>query len=316
MSIVERAIRKLQQSHEVATAARATGDTSSSATAEAAPVGERGESARGLAAPLVKPARSVSIDVGLLRQRRLLPPPDEERELAAQYRHIKRPLIAKGIGRGRQRVDRGNSIMITSALPAEGKSFTSMNLALSMALEQDLRVLLVDADVARPRLSREFGIERDRGLIDALRDDTLDVESLVIGTDIPTLTLLPAGSRTEIATELLAGPRMEEIVRRLCEADRNRIVLFDSPPILPTTEARVLAHAVGQVVVVVRASKTPQQAVMEALHLMDDRADINLVLTHAERTGAGSYYYGHYSYGDYGDEGPRGSAHDEAGGQP
>jgi Mrp family chromosome partitioning ATPase len=190
--------------------------------------------------------------------------------------------------------------MVTSALPGEGKTFTTMNLALSMALEQELRVLLVDADVARPRLSHEIGIDRDPGLLDALRDDAIDVESLVIGTDIPTLTLLSAGSRSETATELLAGPRMAEIVQRLCEGDRNRIVLFDSPPILPTTEARVLAQAVGQVVLAVRASRTPQQAVFEALHLMGERTEVSLILTHAERSGAGSYYYGNYAYGDYG----------------
>lgn len=299
MSIVERAIRKLQQSHEAtAAAARPARQVAAEALARPLP-----DSRAAVDAPPAEPivrSRTIHVDVALLRRQRLIPPPEEEREIAAQYRHIKRPLITKGIGRGGERVPRGNSIMITSALPSEGKTFTTVNLALSMALEQELRVLLVDADVARPRLSRELGIDSAPGLLDALRDDAVDVESLVIGTDIPTLTVLSAGSRSDTATELLAGPRMAEIVQRLCECDGNRIVLFDSPPILPTTEARVLAQAVGQVVLAVRASRTPQQAVFEALHLMGERTEVSLMLTHAERSGAGSYYYGHYAYGDYG----------------
>ena len=299
MSIVERAIRKLQQSHEATVAA-----TRPARQAGAAPLATPANTGADAAvteppAQPATPSRTIHVDVALLRRQRLIPPPEEERDMAAQYRHIKRPLISKGIGRGRERVPRGNSIMITSALPGEGKTFTTVNLALSMALEQELRVLLVDADVARPRLSHELGIDRDPGLLDALRDDAIDVESLVIGTDIPTLTLLSAGGRSDTATELLAGPRMAEIVQRLCDGDRNRIVLFDSPPMLPTTEARVLAQAVGQVILAVRASRTPQQAVFEALHLMGERTEISLILTHAERSGAGSYYYGRYAYGDY-----------------
>lgn len=301
MSIVERAIRKLQQAHESGGPARPARVTLPRQDGAAVDLNLEPLAAGKIGEP-IPPARSIHVDVALMRRQRLLPPPEQERELAAQYRHIKRPLISKGIGRGAERVPRGNAIMLTSALPGEGKSFTAVNLALSMALEQELRVLLVDADVARPRLSHEFGIDKDSGLIDALRDDDVDVGSLVIGTDIPTLTLLPAGSQSETATELLAGPRMAEIVRFLCERDPNRIVLFDSPPILPTTEARVLAQAVGQVVVVVRASKTPQQAVLEALHLMGERTEVSLVLTQSERSGAGSYYYGHYSYGNYGSD--------------
>ena len=301
MSIVERAIRKLQQVHESGGAARPARVTLPRQDGAALDLEPEPPAAGTIGEPIT-PARSIHVDVALMRRQRLLPPPEQERELAAQYRQIKRPLISRGIGRGAERVPRGNAIMLTSALPGEGKTFTAVNLALSMALEQELRVLLVDADVARPRLSHELGIDQDAGLIDALREDATDVESLVIGTDIPTLTLLPAGSVTETATELLAGPRMAEIVRQLCQRDPNRIVLFDSPPILPTTEARVLAQAVGQVVVVVRASKTPREAVLEALHLIGERTEVSLVLTQAERSGAGSYYYGHYTYGKYGVE--------------
>jgi protein-tyrosine kinase len=298
MSIVERAIKKLQQAQE-ASAVPPPVPRPATATAAADYDLDR-ESSQRSGAGWVSPRQTVRIDIQSLRRQRLLPPPEQERELAAQYRHIKRPLIAKGTGRGISRVPRGNAIMLTSALPGEGKSFTAINLALSMALEQELRVLLVDADVARPRLSRELGIDKHPGFIDALRDGSTDIESLVVDTDIPTLSVLSSGSRSDTATELMAGPRMTEIVRLLCERDPDRVVLFDSPPILPTTEARILAQAVGQVVVMVRASRTPQEALFEALHLIGQRDEVSLMLTHAERSGAGAYYYGNYTYSDYG----------------
>jgi receptor protein-tyrosine kinase len=296
MSIVERAIKKLQQSYSAPVAAvppsiARSGDASAESLAPSAPVADMGPPVR----------RSIKLELGSLRARRLLPPVDEEREVAAQYRHIKRPLIARGLGRGEERVPNGNAVMLTSALPGEGKSFTSLNLALSMALERQLSVLLVDADVARPRISREFGLEEDPGLLDVLESDDLDPETLLIGTDLPTLRILPAGRPSSTATELLAGPRMQQILRELCERDPDRMIVFDSPPVLPTTESRALAQYMGQIVFVVHASRTPQQAVLEALHLMGERDNISLVLTHARDASAGSYYYSHYGYGSYGD---------------
>jgi len=296
MSIVERAIRKLQQNYQP--------------PAPRAVVPPPGlEAVDPLTAPLtvtLEPThlpvrRSIKLDLNGLRARRLLPPLDQEREIAAQYRQIKRPLIARGIGRGEERVPRGNALMLTSALPGEGKSFTSLNLALSMALERQLSVLLVDADVARPRLSREFGLEHDPGLLDALDEDGVDPETMLIGTDLPTLKILPAGTQSSTATEALAGPRMEEIIETLCNRDPERMIVFDSPPVLPTTEARALAHFMGQIVFVVHSSRTPQQAVLEALHLIGERDHVSMVLTHARGEGSGSYYYGHYGYGTYGD---------------
>lgn len=298
MSIVERAIKKLQQAQP--------------RTAEAAPsvrttdVGEldHAQPADRLGPQAVHPApsRMVPFDLDRLRRRHLMPPEDQERELAGQYRHIKRPLVARAIGRDGRKVRRGNALLITSALPGEGKTFTSINLALSIALEQDTEVLLVDADVARPALTEEFGLEKEPGLMDALADDAVDVESLVVGTDVPSLRLLPTGTLSSTATEMLAGSRMDSLLEELCRRP-NRVVVFDGPPLLPTTEARVLAAAAGQVVLVVRAGWTPRSAVLEALSLIGERDDVNLVLTRAEGAGAGGYYYSSYGYGTYGTQG-------------
>ena len=300
MSIIERAIQKLQKASQLAPSLSRSAAAPLVATRVRVGVPVPAAQVSRPTEPRTSYHRTVPLDINQLRRQGLIPLSVQERELAAQYRHIKRPLVAMAISRGSERLPHGNSIMVTSALPGEGKSFTSLNLALSIALEQDLRVLLVDADVPRPRLSREFGLEGEPGLIDALRDQSCDVESLIVGTDNPSLAVLPAGSQSDTATELLAGARMAEVVSQLCENDPNRIVLFDSPPVLPTTEARVLTQVIGQVVLVVRCGRTPQKAVLEALHLMLDPGVVNLVLTHADKSGAGSYYYGHYKYGEYG----------------
>lgn len=296
MSIVERAIKKLQETRPAAS----PNGGEQAAIAPNQPDGH--QAALEPAAPVAlgpDPVKQVPFDLDRLRSHHLMPPPNQERELASQYRHIKRPLVARALGRGQGKVARGNLLMITSAFPGEGKTFTSINLALSMALEQDIEVLLVDADVAKPALTEEFELTGEPGLMDALADDTLDVESLVIGTDVPSLMLLPSGKLSSTATEMLAGPGMESLMQRL-SMRRNRIVVFDSPPLLPTTEARVLASIVGQVVMVVRAGSTPQSAVLEGLSLIGQRDNVNLVLTRAEGAGSGGYYYSSYGYGSYG----------------
>src|SRR5690606_19342237 len=244
-----------------------------------------------------KPPRTVLIDHDALRAAAILPPANQERLLADEYRQIKRPLISAALGRNADPLPNGHFMMIASALPGDGKTFTSINLALSMALERDISVLLVDADVAKPHVSKIFGVDQERGLLDLLRDEREDVESLILPTSVPGLSLLPAGRLTETATELLASSRMEEIISQLAARDPNRIVLFDSPPLLLTSESRALATIVGQIVLVVKANSTPQRAVFDVLDLLGDGKSVNLVLNQAtERAKVGYYqYYGERS---------------------
>jgi receptor protein-tyrosine kinase len=236
----------------------------------------------------------VRVDAGALRAAGLAPPESQQRELADQYRNIKRPLIGAAIGRGAPKIDRGQLIMMASALSGEGKTFTAINLALSMALEKDISVLLVDADIPKPHISRTFGVDREAGLMEVLRDDKINVESLIIPTDIGNLSLLPAGQRSDTATELLSSHRMEETVNYLVASNPSRIVLIDSPPLLLTSESRVLAQWVGQILLVVRADTTPQQAVMDAIGQLGAEQSISLVLNQSMHEAPG-YYYG---YGD------------------
>lgn len=239
----------------------------------------------------------VHVDPQALRAAGLAPPEHQQRELADQYRNIKRPLVGAAIGRGTRRLDRGQLIMLASAMPGEGKTFTSINLALSMAKEKDISVLLVDADVAKPHISNTFGVAREPGLLDVLHDPTSNVESFILQTDVPNLSILPAGTRSEMATELLASLRMEETVNYLAQSNPNRIVLIDSPPLLMTSESRALAHWVGQIVVVVRAGFTPHRAVLDAISQLENEKSISLVLNQSKFTST-PYYYG------YGESGP------------
>ena len=287
MSVVEKAIRKLRE------AKRAAG--------EASPPGlEQVPDAPATRAPSVprEHGATVLVERGALRAAGLLPPEEEMDMLARQYRKIKHPLVAHAVGRGVPRLPKGYLIMIASAVAGEGKSFTALNLALSLALEKDLRVLLVDADVAKPQLTKELGLERAPGLLDALRDLALDVESLIHPTDVPTLSFLPAGVGAGDATELLASARMERLAVQLGQNDAQRIVVFDSPPLLQTTESTALAHVAGQIVVVVRAESTSQPVLLDALKALDGHPAVSLVLNQSVRAAGSEYYYG------YGGAGP------------
>jgi len=238
----------------------------------------------------------ITVDRDLLREAGYLAPLDQERSLADQYRLLKRPLLSNAFGKGRAVTEDANLVTVTSALPGDGKTFNCINLALSMAIEKDVSVLLVDADVAKPHISKLFGVENQPGLIDLLKDDSAAVDATIMRTDIPGLRILPAGSADEYATELLASRRMREVVDNLSKSYADRIVLFDSPPLLATSEASVLASLMGQIVVLVCAGKTPRQAVLAALDSLDETKAINLILNQSN-SDEGTAAYGSYGYG-------------------
>jgi exopolysaccharide/PEP-CTERM locus tyrosine autokinase len=249
------------------------------------------EAAAGHPATPPTPARTVTIDQNALRLAGLLPPSHQERELARQYRQIKRPLIAGATGRGQDRLPQGNLLMVASAMPGEGKTFMSLNLAFSIAREKDLSVLLVDGDVAKPQISKLLGAGDEAGLLDVLRTPAMDVESVVLGTDVPNLYLLPAGRQGDNATELLTSQRMHEVLSRMSERFTSRIVVFDSPPLLLTAESQALAQELGQIVLVVRAGYTPQQAVLDAVAMLGTNKPVSLVLNQSLKTPNSDYYY-------------------------
>jgi Mrp family chromosome partitioning ATPase len=188
--------------------------------------------------------------------------------------------------------------MVASALPGEGKTFTCVNLCLSIARERDWTVVLVDGDCSKPHLTRLFAAENEPGLIDLLREPALTFDALVMPTDVPGLSLLPAGSRDPRASELLASKRMDELCATLSAGDPGRIVVFDSSPLLMTTEAIAIAANVGQIAVVVRANETRREAVLATLEKLDPTKAIACILNRNADGGEHSENYGHYGYGE------------------
>jgi protein-tyrosine kinase len=279
MSLVERTLNKLRS----ATVADPTRLAESNSEPSPVPAVARvsTESPSKAYGGRARPARVVAVDRDALRAAGFLPPPLQSTQLAWQYRQIKRPLVANALA-STDNASCMHVIMVTSAVPGDGKTFTSINLAVSMSREQDINVLLVDADIEKPHISRLFGVSEEPGLLDAVRDDSLDIESLIIGTDFPGLSILPAGRYSEQATELLASQRMMSCMQQLERSDASRVAVLDSPPLLATNESRVIARSVGQIIVVVRDGKTTEHELREALAFLPEGKFVGLVLNQSE----------------------------------
>jgi exopolysaccharide/PEP-CTERM locus tyrosine autokinase len=241
-----------------------------------------------------------------LRLAGYLPESPEDRRFADEYRQIKRPLLVSAFGpvpRKRAPLPSPRLVMMASALPGDGKTFTSINLALSLAREKDTSVVLVDGDVAKPHISRIFGVESWPGLLDVLANPTMDVQDLILQTDCRGLSILPAGTADDSATELLSSGRMKAVANLIIERNPHCIALFDSAPLLVSSESLALASAMGQIVLVVRAGHTPRHAVVDAVESLAEEIPLSLVLNQGRRgLSEGRYGYG-YGYGSrYGDQ--------------
>lgn len=293
MSIVEKAVDKLKKVQPAEEAPPVEAAPPAPAVRREPPAATPAPSAR--PAEVATPALHVNFE--MLAEQGLFPPDEFASRIADEFRRIKRPLIANITGKTATRVERGTRIMVASALRGEGKTFTSFNLALSLALEQDFSVLLVDGDVAKRDLSAQLGLDDQPGLIDVLADPRMSASEVIVSTDVMGLSILPAGRRNPLSTELLASRKMEYLLDELTRTIPNRIIVFDSPPLLATSEAQVLADSMGQIVFVVSAGKTQQHDVAAALETLDQSKSINCVLNRATASDADDYY-GDY-YGSY-----------------
>jgi exopolysaccharide/PEP-CTERM locus tyrosine autokinase len=221
--------------------------------------------------------RRVELDLARMREMGMVTAAGGRTSLLEDFRIIKRPLLQRAFAERRPGDKPGNLIMLTSSLPGEGKTYSAINLAMSIAMELDHTVLLVDADVARPSVLRTLGLPAQRGLMDLLVDDKLDMGEVMLRTNVDTLSILPAGTSTPRATELLASSTMSNLVNEIANRYPDRIVIFDSPPLLLTSESRVLASHMGQIVLVVEAQTTTQHAVKEALSQLEGMKNVNLI---------------------------------------
>lgn len=243
-------------------------------------------------------SREVIIDLERLHAVGMVTPDRPRSAIAEEFRVIKRPVLKNVLDRD---ILNPNLIMVTSALPGEGKSFTALNLAISVAMELDHTVLLVDADVSKPSILNVLGLQPERGLMDVLSEKNYDLSSSLLRTNIPKLSILPAGMPHARATELLASEAMNRLLDDMAARYSDRVIIFDSPPLIPTTEARVLATHMGQVLMVVEAGRTSNAALRQALGTIEACPIKLMVLNKARDGGPGGYYgYGYgYGYGQH-----------------
>jgi protein-tyrosine kinase len=238
-------------------------------------------------------ATPVEINMALLERLGMVTPGSGRTPVAEEFRMIKRPLL-QGAFQRESSSRHSNLIMVTSSLPGEGKTFCSINLAMSIAMEMDHTVLLVDADVARPSVLRTLGLEARPGLMDVLLDDKLDLADVMLKTNVDTLRILPAGRAHSHATELLASHAMSALLDQIAKRYPDRIVIFDSPPLLLTSESKVLASHMGQIALVVEAETTTQHALKDAIRRLGASSNVSLIYNKTKAfNGENSYGYGY-----------------------
>jgi len=214
-----------------------------------------------------------------------------------EFRYIKRKLLNNAFGPTAKTLKHSNLIMVSSSKPNEGKTFISINLALSIALEQDKTVLLVDADVLRPSLHRELNFENKQGLLEYLLDEVHSLSDVIYNTNVANLKIIPAGKPHHLTNELLASTKMEILAEELAQRYPDRMVIFDCPPILGVTETPVLSSLVGQAVVVVEESKTKLNDVKKAVSQLNEDIAVGFVMNKTIRSKKDVYGYYGYGYG-------------------
>ena len=241
-----------------------------------------------------------ALNLPLMRRQGLLIPDDGRSALAEEFRILKRPILANAFGPSGERIGRRNVVMVTSAVPGEGKTYTAINLAMSIAMELQRTVLLVDADVVQPSIAARLGLSLGPGLIDLLENSHTDLSTYLVKTSIPDLSVLGAGRRHGRSTELLASAAMARLVDDLANRYPDRVVLFDSPPMLATSESSVLARHMGQIVLTVEAGATPRSAISRVVKMLDACDIVIPVLNKASGMPGMNYALGYYLDGKYG----------------
>lgn len=266
------------------------------------------EHSSSVSAPIVSRDKpGLELDFDRLKQLGFLVPSESSNHMAEEFQEVKRKLIGNLVEGMNNTSAPSNLIMVTSSVPGEGKTYTSMNLALSLAKEIDRTVLAVDIDILKSDLSKLFGAYSRTGLYDYLSHPDLDISDVIFRTNLPSLSFIPAGTAREGITERLASQAMMDLTRELAARYPDRIIIFDAPPVLATTGAAALAPMVGQVILVVEAYKTTQEALRNALTALERVPIAGVVLNKIRhRTAGRSYGYGYnygYGYGyGYGDK--------------
>ncbi len=233
------------------------------------------------------------LDYTRLDEAGFLTPINCRQKLAEEYRIIKRPILINAFNKGAAPVKDGNLVAITSARSGEGKTYTSFNLAASIALELDTTILLVDTDILKASLTKQLGLESEPGLMDVLSDSSVNISDVIMATDMPRLSIIPSGNLSSNPTELLASNRMQNLMQEVSKRYSDRIVLFDTPPLMETTESSVIVNLMGQVIVVVEASSTTTDIIQAAVAKINPEKVIGMILNKSRRMSDNTYYGGY-----------------------
>ena len=240
------------------------------------------------------PRNVVKLDLRNLEQKNFVSLSSERRLINEEYRVIKRKLINNAFGALSETLKHPNLILVSSSRPGEGKTFSAINLALSIALEQDKTVLLVDSDVLRPNVSKTLNIHHDIGLTDYLLSNDIKVSDIILSTNVERLKIITAGRPHHLSTELLASERMAMLVNEFASRYPDRIVIFDAPPLLGVNETAVLASMCGQAVVVVEENRTKLAEIEQSVALLPKDLAVGFLINKAHRNQGKGYGYGYY----------------------
>ena len=237
---------------------------------------------------------NIQLDLAMLESNNFVSLSSERRLINEEYRVIKRKLINNAFGALSQTLKHPNLILVSSSRPGEGKTFSAINLALSIALEQDKTVLLVDSDVLRPSVSKTLKLQHHIGLTDYLLADDVKVSDIMLSTNVDRLKIITAGRPHHLSTELLASERMMQLVSEFATRYKDRIVIFDAPPLLGVNETAVMASMCGQAVIVVEENKTKLAEIEQAVSLLPTDIAVGFLINKAHRNQGKGYGYGYY----------------------
>jgi protein-tyrosine kinase len=294
MSIIEKVLDKLEKDETVDTTSKKIANKKDTVELQqvvtSAGKAESVNSDQGYVVK-TKTENIVDLDFDKLNKIGILTPVTVNITLSEQLRRIKMPILANAFGGSRLEINNRNMVMVTSSVQNEGKSFTSLNLAMSIAKEFNHTVLYIDADVTQRSMDKLLNLGVRPGLVDILLDGECELKDLLLKTNVPRLTLLPSGRPYDKVTELWSSHRMGELMNELSQRYNDRLIVFDTPPLLQDSSASMLASLVGQILIVVEAEKTPRHVVEEAVSLLGGSQYNGLILNKSNQRESVDYGY-------------------------
>lgn len=198
------------------------------------------------------------------------------------YRVLRTRILQRTLDKG------GNTLMVTSTLPGEGKTLTAINLTFTLAKEFKQTVLLVDCDLRQQNIHKILGIPSEKGLVDYILDNC-PVKDMIVWPGVEKMSLISGGKTLQGSSELLGSLRMKELVAEMKTRYPDRYVIFDVPPVLSAADALAFVPLVDHVVMVVQAGETPLPDIKKALEMLPQEKILGIVLN--RHVSVKTYYY-------------------------